>query len=138
MAKPASRTKACTRADALVRLAQAESLILVAELVLDDATDVATPGVAASLAVLAGIAASDAACCAKLKLRSRGDSHHDAVAILETVAPHGAAMAKDLKRLIDRKDDSHYGLAFISAGEATKMVAWASRLTATARTVVES
>lgn len=61
MATPKTQTKACTREDAVVRLAQAESFLLVADLVRGDATDVATPSVAASLAVLAGIAASDAA-----------------------------------------------------------------------------
>jgi hypothetical protein len=42
------------------------------DLALLDDTDSATPGVAAALAVLAGVAASDAACCAKLRKRARG------------------------------------------------------------------
>ena len=60
------RTAGCTPADARSRLQQAEAFLETADLVLSDDTDTATPGVAAALAVPAGIAASDAACCAKL------------------------------------------------------------------------
>lgn len=71
MVKVVTRTQPCDLAQARSRLRQAESFIEAAGLVLlmaeDD--DVAPPGVAAALAVLAGIAASDAACCAKLKAR---------------------------------------------------------------------
>ena len=110
----------------------------VAELVAADDTDVANPGIAAGLAVLAGIAASDAACCARLGLRARGQAHEQAVAVVATVAPHGEDMAKDLDRLLRRKDDSHYGLAFVSAGDANHMVGWAKRLVARARAAVEA
>lgn len=65
----ASRTSPCTRDDAKTRLGDAESFVSVAELVMDDDTDPSSGGVAASLAVLAGVAASDAACCAKLQRR---------------------------------------------------------------------
>ncbi len=92
----------------------------------------------AALAVLAGVAAADAACCAKLRVRSRGQSHQDAVAVLATVAPHGADMAKDLSRLLNRKDDSHYGVTFVSASDAGRMVMWAKRLLTRARAAVEA
>lgn len=138
MPRGVARAQPCGRPEAMARLAQAEALVGVAELVLDDASDVATPGVAAALAVLAGIAASDAACCTKLKQRSRGRSHDEAVALLAGVRPHGRDMSRDLQRLLGRKDASHYGVAFVSLAEAQKMVAWAQRLTATARVVVES
>jgi len=49
---------------------------------LDDTTDAGSPGVAASLAVLAGNAASDARCCAKLGRRARGQDHAGAAALL--------------------------------------------------------
>ncbi len=136
MARPRTRTQSCDRSDALNRLAQAESFLLAAELIIDD--DNATPSVAASLAVLAGIAASDAACCARLGLRTRGQSHAEAVKLLGTVEPRGAAMAKDLQRLLNRKDDSQYGVAFVSAGEASRMVSWAKRLLEHARRAVEA
>ena len=138
MARSTSRTQGCDRGDALTRLAQAESFLLAAELIVDDDSDDATPSVAASLAVLAGIAASDATCCARRGLRARGQSHAEAVELLSTVAPGGADMAKDLQRLLNRKDDSQYGLTFVSAAEATRMVSWAKRLLERARKAVEA
>ena len=48
-------------------------------------------GVAAALTVLAGIAASDAACCAALARRHRVQDHRGAVALLEGVEPGGQA-----------------------------------------------
>lgn len=74
MARSMTRTQSCDRDDALNRLAQAESFLDAAELIVDDDSDDATPSVAASLAVLAGIAASDGACCARLGVRARGQS----------------------------------------------------------------
>lgn len=138
MVRGTTRTQACDRTNALARLNQAETLVVVAELVLDDDTDVATPGVAAALAILAGIAASDAACCARLGKRPRGQDHKEAVPLLATVRPHGQQMAKDLGRLLQRKDDAHYGLTFVAPGDATSMVGWAKRITADARKVLES
>jgi hypothetical protein len=64
---------------------QAESFVETAQMIADETTDEFNPGVSASLAVLAGIAASDAACCARLGVRSRGEAHSDAVALLGTV-----------------------------------------------------
>ena len=138
MARSKTRTQSCDRSDALNRLAQADSFLVAAELIVDDEIDVATPSVATSLAVLAGIAASDAACCARLGVRARGQSHAEAVELLGTVEPRGAEMAKDLQRLLNRKDDSQYGLAFVSSAEATRMVGWAKRLVGHARRSVEA
>jgi hypothetical protein len=133
-----TRTQDCNRQDALSRLQQAESFVEVADLVITTSDDLATPGVAAALAVLAGIAASDAACCATLKRRPRGHDHRDAVAMLATVQPHGQQMSKDLERLLNRKDEVHYGVPLVSPGDAERMVGWATRLVATARRVLES
>lgn len=138
MARAARRTQPCDRRAALNRLVQAESFLDAAELVTADESDVANPGVAAALAVLAGIAASDAACCAKLGVRARGQSHDEAVAVLATVAPGGANMAKDLSRLLNRKDGSRYGVAFVSAGDAERMIGWARRLLEGAQTAVDA
>ncbi|MCB1018111.1 MAG: hypothetical protein KDB10_23700 [Acidimicrobiales bacterium] len=138
MARTGSRTQGCDRSDALARLAQAESFLLAAELIVEDDSDAATPSVAASLAVLAGIAASDAACCARLGVRARGQSHAEAIELLGTVAPGGADMAKDLQRLLNRKDDSQYGLAFVAAAEATRMVGSAKRLLGRAQKAVQA
>ncbi|MGH3951280.1 MAG: hypothetical protein ACRDSE_19545 [Pseudonocardiaceae bacterium] len=102
---------------------------MAAELVLSDDADAASPGVAAALAVLAGIAASDAACCAGLKKRPRGQDHVEAVKVLRTVDPHGAAMANDLRRLLASKDEAHYGIALVDRGKAQRLVGYAKRMT---------
>jgi hypothetical protein len=63
----AGRTQKCGRPQAATRLAHAQKFFDAAELIATDVTDdEANASVAASLALLAGIAASDAACCARL------------------------------------------------------------------------
>jgi hypothetical protein len=111
---------ACTRADALRRQDQAEKFLEVAELVdADSDQDAASANVSASLAVLAGIAASDAACCATLGRRSRGQDHRQAIDLLRQVSPGGPEAARQLQRLLDLKDTAHYGVITLS-GEALK------------------
>jgi hypothetical protein len=136
-AKPGPRTQKCTPEQARVRLRQAEAALEVADLILDE-QDLAMPGMAAALAVISGIAASDAACCARLGKRSRGVAHILAADVLETVSPGGREMAKDLRRLVNRKDDAHYGLAFVSRTDAERMVRWARRLLGLAAKAVEA
>ncbi len=65
---------------------------------------------AATLAVLAGIAASDAACCAALGRRSRGQDHRQATELVEQIASGGSQAANALRRLLSLKDEAHYGL----------------------------
>lgn len=133
-----ARASQCTLAQARSRLQQAEAFVVVADLVLGDDTDTATPGVAAALAVLAGIAAWDAACCARLGRRARGQDHTEAVALLRSVVPHGADMANDLTRLLAAKDESHYGLTLVNPTKARRLLTYAKRITDTARRVITS
>ena len=109
-----------------------------AKLIVDDPTDLANAGAAGALAVLAGIAAADAACCARLSARARGQDHREATVLVSTIAPHGPAMAKDLDRLLNRKDSVHYGAAMISSAEGARLVGWAARLVGHAHTAVEA
>lgn len=134
MARSSGGSKPCSRSEALSRLRQAEQFLEVARLVVDEK---AYP-VAAALTVLSGIAAADAACCARLGLMHRGQSHHGAVALVKTVEPGGPEMAKLLKRLLDRKDDVHYAPRVVSAVDAKKMVEWASKLVDLAAVAVEA
>jgi hypothetical protein len=136
MATKGPRTADCTPAQGRSRLRQAQALVMAADLVLSDDTDTATPSVAAALAVLAGIAASDAACCAKLRKRPRGDNHTEAVKLVRTVEPHGADMAKDLSRLVAAKDESHYGVALVDRAKARRLVGYAQRITSLAEEVL--
>jgi len=84
---------------------------------LQDEDDAASWSVAASLAVLAGIAAVDAACCYALGRRSRGDDHHDAEPLVAMVMPRGAEAATALRRLIDLKDKAQYGMIHVSRND---------------------
>ena len=88
MTPQAGRTQACNRGQAIVRLNQARAFLEVAELVGTEEDELANDNVAAALAVLAGIAAADAACCATLG------------------------------RLIDIKDGAHYGMVYVGAQQA--------------------
>lgn len=136
MTRPSTRLSDCTKAEARTRLQQAESFLFVASATLNEDNDLATPGVAAALAVLAGIAASDAACCARLGERSRGQDHRKAVQLLEKVSPNGANMAKALRELLAVKDDSHYGSSLVSLSKARQMVRRAKELIDSARLIV--
>jgi hypothetical protein len=129
---------ACDRADAQVRLRHAESFLLVAELVLAQPDDppLALTSVAASVAVLAGIAASDAACCASLGLRARGQDHAEAIDLVRSVSPGGEQMARDLGRLLNLKDNAQYGILMVPRDKAESAVAWARRLVENARQVL--
>jgi hypothetical protein len=127
-ARKTSSTKACDRPEALARLAQAKKFAEVAVLCVEDESDETLAHVAAALSVLAGIAAADAACCTKLKQRSRGQNHHDAEDLVTTIYPGGANAAKDLRRLLNEKDNAHYGVMLVSRSTAQKMVTWAQRL----------
>ena len=82
------RTQVCGTLEAHTRVTSATRFLEVAGLV-EAEWDGANRSVAAALAVLAGIAASDAACCARLGRSSRGDDHHDAAILLERIEPGG-------------------------------------------------
>ncbi|HEY5943151.1 MAG TPA: hypothetical protein VIT89_09850 [Solirubrobacterales bacterium] len=71
--------------------------------------DVEYASAAATLAVLAGIAASDAACCAALGRRSRAQDHQQAAKLVGQVEPGGDQAAKALRRLLSLKDEAQYG-----------------------------
>jgi hypothetical protein len=128
MSPPARRTQNCGRLQAVTRLEQARKFLEVAELVASERAIPASASVGAALAVLAGIAASDAACCAALGRRSRGQDHHDAEELLGQITAGGAAAAQTLRRLLDLKDTAHYGLIDVSPQRLTASIRQASRL----------
>ena len=103
-----SRSQLCGEPQARAKLARAKTFLETAELI-EGETDPDFMSVAAALAVLAGIAAADAACCQALGRRSRSDNHHDAEALIETIAPGGTRAASVLRRLLNLKDEAHYG-----------------------------
>jgi len=113
--RKSGRAQACGAREAATRMTQARKFLEVAELVASDLEEEGNASVAASLAVLAGIAASDAACCARLGRRSRSQDHHAAEALLAEILPQGRDAAKKLRRLLDLKDTANYGVIHISA-----------------------
>lgn len=126
--RPRGRIQPCGREHARQRLRDAQAFLAVADLVADDRDEMATPSVTASLAVLAGIAAVDAACCAVLGMRARGEDHQQAVDLVRTITPDGAEIARDLGRLLAVKDDAQYGMLGLSRARATSSQAQARRL----------
>jgi hypothetical protein len=110
---------------------RAREFLEVAELVVDEKDQDASPvyaSAAASLAVLAGIAASDAVCCKTLQERSRSQNHRDAEQLLAQITPGGKKAVGDLRELLNLKDKAQYGFLKMSAPEAQKVMRRATRL----------
>lgn len=128
MSRKEGRTQDCNRADARTRLAHAQKFLEVAELVATEKDIEESKRCAAALAVLAGIAAADAACCASLGRRSRGQDHRQAADLVEQVEPGGKGAAKALRELLDMKDTAHYGLVHITTPKLTAALRRAEHL----------
>jgi hypothetical protein len=123
-----ARTAKCGRSEALSRLRTALAYLDVAALVLDERDRDEYLNVSAGLAVLAGIAASDSICCARLHSRHRGDDHRGAAELLRRTTPDGSELAVTLLRLLDLKDEAHYGVLVVAARKARDAHRWAERL----------
>jgi hypothetical protein len=111
-----------------MRLQAARAYLGVADSVLHERDRDEYLNVAAGLAVLAGIAASDAICCVRLGCRHRGDNHRGAADLLRDATKDGAELAKALLRLLDLKDAAHYGVMVISSRKARDALRWAAHL----------
>lgn len=107
-ARQAGRTQTCSEAQARTRLEHARKFLDAADLMAGEDGDYASA--AASLTVLAGIAAADAACCKALGRRSRGQDHRQAEELVSQVEPGGKQAVNSLRRLFNLKDEAHYGL----------------------------
>jgi hypothetical protein len=137
MTRRTGRTQICGVVQARTRLAHARRFLEAAQLVAVEEFDESV-SVAASLAVLAGIAASDAACCRALGRRARGGDHREAAALVSQVQPGGEAAAKALISLLDLKDTAHYGLIHVSRRQLTVALRRASTLVTFADGVTRS
>lgn len=131
------RTARVGAAEARVRLRAAQAYLEVADLTLDKQGRDEFLDVAAGLAVLAGVAASDAICDRRLGRIHRGASHRAASGLLAQSTPDGATLASMFLRLLDVKDEAHYGVDVISASKARSTVRWARHLVDRAREEVE-
>ncbi len=85
--------------------------------------------VAAALAVLAGIAATDAICGLELGTWSRGPDHAQAVDLLREVAAlHDPTLPSKLKRLLEDKNAAHYSPSLVTREKARAMIRQARAL----------
>ncbi len=89
------------------------------------------------LAVLAGIAASDAICGMRLGRIHRGDDHTGAQDLLRQATQDGSKLAAQLGRLLSLKDTAHYGVQVVSSRNAIDATGWAARLVERAREETE-
>ncbi len=85
-----------------------------------------------SLYVLAGVAAADAICCARLGEYSQGENHSDALGVLRRAAPD---LTPSLQRLLSRKTEWAYGGATVSGARLEAARVAATRLVEAARLV---
>ncbi len=130
------RSRQCDAADARKRLGDAEKYLEVAELVAGE-DSLESHNVATGLAVLAGIAAADAACCKALGESSRGPDHRDAARFLSRIAPGGEVAANNFERLVGLKDKAHYSFLNVSAQDRTGAIRRAGQLIDFAREVLQ-
>jgi hypothetical protein len=93
--------------------------------------------VTAGLAVLAGIAASDAICCVRLGRYHSGEDHRRATELLQTATPDGRDLAVRLERLLGLKDTAHYGTTLVAQPNANLAIRWARQLVSRAQEELE-
>jgi hypothetical protein len=132
-----AKTARCGRAEAAVRLAVAGAYLEAARMVLKEHDVDEYLSVASGNAVLAGIAASDSICCLRLGRMHRGPDHVGAVDLLVTAIPDGKKASQTLVRLLNLKDEAHYGVIMASSRKANDAVKWAAALIARAHEEIE-
>lgn len=87
---------------------------------------------ATSLAIHAGISSADAVCGARLGRRAAGDDHDQVLDLLLEAGPDGAAVARELRRLLPLKTKAEYEPDEIAPSVADKAVERARRCTSVA------
>jgi hypothetical protein len=129
-----NRTRTATREQGRQRADIAAAYIRAAELVFVEDDSEVNHSVIAGLAVLAGIAASDALCVRYSGNYPRGQDHNEAVAhLLATGTRDSRRWSQTLKRLLDLKDEAHYGFLSVSKTKARAALGHAKLLVAAAQ-----
>jgi hypothetical protein len=127
MAPKKLQTVAATNVQGRKRGELAATYLEVATLI--DEEDGAAVNVCIGLAVLAGIAASDAICISALGERYSGPDHSAAADLLNRV---DSALATKLRRLVDLKPASHYGEDLLTSNQRISALRWANALVSAA------
>lgn len=130
-----ARTQRCGQPEARARLRRAEQFAVAARLIAEE-DDPDWRSASAAVAVLAGIAAADAACCSALGKRSRSQDHRTAEALLVSIDPGGKEAGVELRRILDLKDEAHYGFYSVDARRLRSLHARVDRLIAFAAGVL--
>ncbi|HRC18809.1 MAG: hypothetical protein IPJ15_08080 [Actinomycetales bacterium] len=130
------RSRRGTSSDARGRRIIAARYLEVAELAASEEGPGAN-NVVVGIAVLAGIAASDAICLAATGSRYAGEDHAEAASVLGRT---DAALGRELAKLVRLKPAAHYGSAFISDDDRVRALRAATTLVdaATTRTLKET
>lgn len=131
MAKEA-RARRVTRAQVRAYLGKAEEFLAAARGSLEAGHNLA----ATSLAVHAGISASDAICGARTGERAASSDHSQAVALLGQAGREGRDAARSLGRLLPLKSRAEYEPADVPRATAKRAVDQADRIVQIARQVV--
>lgn len=128
-----ARSRSGSAADARNRRVIAARYLEVADLAATEEGPGAN-NVVVGIAVLAGIAASDAICLAATGSRYAGEDHAEAARVL---ARTDKALGAELSKLVRLKSGAHYGSAFISDGDRVRALRAATTLVdaATSRTL---
>jgi hypothetical protein len=125
------RSRQVTAQQACAYLAKAEEYLEAAAAELDAGRSIA----AASLAVHAGINAADAVTGMRIGQRAAGQGHDEVLALLRQAGPDGAAVERDLLRLLPLKTKAEYDPDDVPQATARRAVEWAQRCVAVARRV---
>lgn len=122
-----------------ISLVQARQYLSKAEEFLSSARDdlaASRRTAATSLAVHAGICASDAVAGARLGKRSAGEGHSEALTLLHLSGEDGIELARILARLVALKPKAEYDSSDIALTTARQAVDWAQRCVNIARKVL--
>jgi hypothetical protein len=125
------RTRAVTAAQVRSYLAKATEYAAAAADELQAGRGIA----ATSLAVHAGINSADAVCGTRLGIRAAGKDHDQVLELLELAGKDGAALRKELRRLLPMKTKAEYDPDDIPITAASKAVERARRCVAIAQRV---
>lgn len=118
------------RTDAHARLEDARVFLEAAETINTLNAEEPYADVIATLAVHAGIAASDAFCMLELGRHSKSENHADAVKTLKEAGGDNAILA----RLLGEKTKAGYNVSSLTRAKSAKCIEWASKLVSAAET----
>lgn len=118
MSPRGGRTRPANSAESTVLISRADALLVAADMLLEETEYSAANSAAAAVSVLAGIAAADAICAQVLGRRSRGEDHGQAVDLLREASPGDKELPQALRRLLDVKDQAHYGTNLVKREDA--------------------